>query len=112
VPAFVGLTAHGAIGRDIMDHLIKDERPEGSCRPARGRTAAAGKTDTREGAKYRKLARTRGKLKTQVAVGNTHMRVYHALLSRPGIRYEDPGPGAARRKPTAQTAVGCFCMPS
>jgi transposase len=58
-----------------------------------GETAvAAGKTATREGARYRKLARTRGKTKACVALGNTQMRVYHKLLSSPGMRYEDPGP--------------------
>jgi hypothetical protein len=37
-----------------------------------GETAvAAGKTATREGARYRKLARTRGKGKAQVTLGNT-----------------------------------------
>jgi transposase len=57
-----------------------------------GQTAiAAGKTQTREGARYRRLARRRGKAKAQVAVGNTQMKVYHALLSNPGMRYEDLG---------------------
>jgi transposase len=49
-----------------------------------GETAvAAGKTATREGARYRKLARSRGKGKAQVAPGNTQLRVYHKLLSNP-----------------------------
>ena len=52
---------------------------------------AAGRTQTREGARYRRLARRRGKLKAQVAVGNTQLKVYHKLLSSPGIRYEDLG---------------------
>ena len=57
-----------------------------------GETAvAAGRTQTREGARYRRLSRTRGKAKAQVAVGNTQMRVYHALLSKPGTRYQDLG---------------------
>jgi transposase len=70
-----------------------------------GETAvAAGKTATREGARYRKLARRRGKAKAQVAVGNTQLRVYHKLLSIPGMRYQDLGPdyyerqAATRRK--------------
>ena len=53
---------------------------------------AAGKTQTREGARYRRLARRRGKAKAQVALGNTQMRVYHKLLSSPGTRYADLGP--------------------
>jgi transposase len=58
-----------------------------------GETAvSAGKTDTREGARYRKLARSRGKAKACVALGNTQMRVYHKLLSTPGARWEDLGP--------------------
>jgi transposase len=57
-----------------------------------GETAiAASRTQTREGARYRKLARSRGKAKAQVALGNTQMRVYHKLLSTPGARYEDLG---------------------
>jgi transposase len=64
-----------------------------------GETAvAAGKTGTREGARYRKLARTRGKAKACVAVGNTQMRVYHKLLSSPGMRYEDLGPDYYQRQ--------------
>jgi transposase len=58
-----------------------------------GETAAsAGRTQTREGARYRKLARSRGKAKACVALGNTQMRVYHKLLSNPGMRYQDLGP--------------------
>jgi transposase len=57
-----------------------------------GETAvAAGKTQTREGARYRRLTRRRGKAKARVAVGNTQMRVYHVLLSHPGMRYQDLG---------------------
>src|SRR6266702_3846356 len=57
-----------------------------------GETAvAAGKTQTREGARYRRLARHRGKPKAQVAVGNTQLKVLHKLLSNPGMRYEDLG---------------------
>ena len=57
-----------------------------------GETAiAAGKTQTREGARYRRLARRRGKAKAQVAVGNTQLKVYHKLLSNPGLRYQDLG---------------------
>ena len=57
-----------------------------------GETAvAAGKTQTREGARYRRLARRRGKLKAQVAVGNTQLKVLHKLVSNPGMRYQDLG---------------------
>jgi transposase len=58
-----------------------------------GETAvAAGRTQTREGARYRRLARRRGKAKACVAVGNTQLKVYHKLLSSPGTRYQDLGP--------------------
>ena len=57
-----------------------------------GETAvAAGKTATREGARYRRLARRRGKAKALVATGNTQLKVYHKLLSTPGMRYQDLG---------------------
>ena len=57
-----------------------------------GETAvAAGRTQTREGARYRRIARRRGKPKAQVAVGNTQLKVYHTLLSNPGMRYQDLG---------------------
>src|SRR5262249_28630376 len=64
-----------------------------------GETAvAAGKTQTREGARYRKLARSRGKNKANVALGNTQMRVLHALLSHPGSRHHDLGPDYYERQ--------------
>jgi transposase len=64
-----------------------------------GETAvAAGKTQTREGARYRRLARRRGKPKAQVALGNTQLKVYHALLSHPGTRYQDLGPDYYERQ--------------
>jgi transposase len=57
-----------------------------------GETAiSAGRTQTREGARYRRLARRRGKAKAQVALGNTQLKVYHTLLSHPGLRYQDLG---------------------
>jgi transposase len=64
-----------------------------------GETAvAAGRTQTREGARYRRLARRRGKLKAQVALGNTQLKVYHKLLSTPGLRYQDLGPDHYERQ--------------
>ncbi|HUZ25938.1 MAG TPA: hypothetical protein VMV07_19445, partial [Streptosporangiaceae bacterium] len=47
---------------------------------------SAGRTKTREGARYRKLARRIGKDKAQVAVSNTQLKVYYTLLSSPGMR--------------------------
>ena len=47
---------------------------------------------------YRKLARSRGKGKAQVALGNTQLKVYHKLLSSPGMRYQDLGPDYYERQ--------------
>jgi transposase len=64
-----------------------------------GETAvAAGRTQTREGARYRRLARRIGKPKAQVAVGNTQLKVLHKLLSNPGMRHEDLGPDYYERR--------------
>jgi len=64
-----------------------------------GETAvAAGRTQTREGARYRRLARRRGKAKAQVAVGNTQLKVLHKLLSTPGARHTDLGPDYYERR--------------
>ena len=52
---------------------------------------AAGRTQTREGARHRRLARRRGTAKACVATGNTQLKVYHKLLSNPGMRYQDLG---------------------
>src|SRR5262249_40577355 len=71
-----------------------------------GETAvAAGKTQTREGARYRKLARSRGKAKAQVALGNTQLKVYHKLLSSPGMRYQDLGPDYYERQASTRRQI-------
>jgi transposase len=64
-----------------------------------GETAvAAGRTQTREGARHRRLARRRGAAKACVATGNTQLKVYHKLLSNPGMRYVDLGPDYYERQ--------------
>ena len=64
-----------------------------------GETAvAAGRTQTREGARHRRLARRRGTAKACVATGNTQLKVYHKLLSSPGTRYQDLGPDYYERQ--------------
>jgi transposase len=71
-----------------------------------GETAvAAGRTQTREGARYRRLSRRRGKAKAQVALGNTQLKVYHALLSRPGTRYHDLGPDYYDRQASTRRQI-------
>jgi transposase len=59
---------------------------------------AAARTQTREGARHRRIARRRGKLKAQAALGNTQLKVYHKLLSSPGMRYCDLGPDYYQRQ--------------
>jgi transposase len=57
-----------------------------------GETAvAAGRTQTREGARHRRLARRRGAAKACVATGNTQLKASQ-LLADPSMRYEDLGP--------------------
>jgi transposase len=71
-----------------------------------GETAvAAGRTQTREGARHRKLARRLGKAKAQVATGNTQLKVYHKLISNPGMRYEDLGPDYYERRAQASRQI-------
>ena len=71
-----------------------------------GETAvAAGKTQTREGARYRRPARRRGKAKAQVALGNTQLKVYHKLLSSPGMRYHDLGPDYYDRQASTRRQI-------
>ncbi len=56
-----------------------------------GETAvAAGRTQTREGARHRRLARRRGAAKACVATGNTQLKA-SPLLADPGTRYQDLG---------------------
>jgi hypothetical protein len=71
-----------------------------------GETAvAAGRTQTREGARYRRLSRRRGKAKACVAVGNTQLKVYHKLLSNPGMRYQDLGPDYYERQANVRRQI-------
>jgi transposase len=43
--------------------------------------ATAGRTGTRIGTRYRRLAERRGKPKAQVVTGNTLLRIAYALLA-------------------------------
>jgi transposase len=71
-----------------------------------GETAvAAGRTQTREGARYRRLARRLGKPKAQVAVGNTQLKVLHKVLSNPGMRHEDLGPDYYERRASLRRQI-------
>ena len=64
-----------------------------------GETAvAAGRTQTREGARHRRLVRRRGTAKACAATGNTQLKACHKLLSNPGMRYQDLGPDYYERQ--------------
>ena len=54
---------------------------------------AAGRTDTFLGERYRRIARRRGKKKAIVAVGRSILVIIWHLLSDPGARFVDLGPG-------------------
>ena len=61
---------------------------------ALGRIAFANsRADTFLGARYRRLARRRGKQKAIVATGNSVLTVIYHLLSDPGAKFCDLGPG-------------------
>ena len=63
-----------------------------------GETAvAAGRTQTREDARHRRLARRRGTAKACVATGNTQLKASQ-LLADPGMRYQDLGPDYYERQ--------------
>jgi transposase len=63
-----------------------------------GETAvAAGRTQTREGVRHRRLARRRGTAKACVATGNTQLKASQ-LLADPGMRYQDLGPDYYKRQ--------------
>jgi transposase len=63
--------------------------------------AAAGKTDTFLGERYRRIARRRGAKKTNVAIGRSILVIIWHLLSGPDARYHDLGAGfyASRTDP-------------
>ena len=63
--------------------------------------AAAGRTDTFLGERYRRIARRRGAKRAIVAVGHSILVVTWHLLSGPDVRYHDLGPDyyAARIDP-------------
>ena len=65
---------------------------------------AAAKTDTRLGEQYRRIARRRGKQKAIVAVSRVICEIAWILITDPGARFTDPGPGyCSPRSPARQT---------
>jgi transposase len=54
--------------------------------------AAAAKTDTFLGERYRRIARRRGSRKANVAIGRSILLIVWHLLSDPDARYADLGP--------------------
>lgn len=59
---------------------------------ALGNAAAAARTHTFLGERYRRLARRRGKLKALVAVARSILVIIWHLLADPAARFHDPGP--------------------
>jgi transposase len=55
--------------------------------------AAAGRTRTFLGERYRRISRRRGKLRANVAVGRSILVIVWHLMSDPGARFADLGPG-------------------
>jgi transposase len=55
--------------------------------------AAAARTDTFLGQRYRRLARRRGKLRALVAIARSILVIIWHLLADPAARYHDLGPG-------------------
>src|SRR5262249_4813032 len=55
--------------------------------------AAAAKTNTFLGERYRRLVKHRGKLKALVAIARSILVIVWHLLSDPTIRFHDLGPG-------------------
>ena len=74
-------------------------------RGALGQSAmAAGRTDTRLGAMYRRIARKRGKQKAIVAVARVICEIAWILICDPGARFEELGPDYySPRSPARQT---------
>ena len=70
-----------------------------------GETAvAAGRTQTREGVRHRRLARRRGTAKACVATGNTQLKASQ-LLAGPGTRYQDLGPDYYERQASIRRQI-------
>lgn len=65
--------------------------------------AGASKTNTFLGARYRRLARRRGKKKALVAVGRSILVIIWHLLNDPDARYEDLGPDHHDRHVNTET---------
>ena len=55
--------------------------------------AAAARTDTFLGERYRRIVKRRGKLKALVAVARSILVIIWNLLTDPAARYQDPGAG-------------------
>src|SRR5262249_17264230 len=73
-----------------------------------GETAvAAGKTHTREGARYRRPSRPPAKAQPQAALGHPRRRAYPARPPPPGTRHEALGPDYYDRQPSPRRQIAC-----
>jgi len=67
--------------------------------------AAAAKTDTFLGERYRRLVKRRGKLKALVAVARSILVIVWHLLTDPTIRFRDLGPDFHARRVTTDRKI-------
>jgi hypothetical protein len=72
-------------------------------------SATAGRTQTRIGAPYRRLAKRRGKAKAQVATGNTLLTIVYApsRTLQPNIRTS--APATNKRGPAFPSGANPYC---
>lgn len=66
---------------------------------------SAGRTDTFLGARYRRIARRRGKKKAMVAVGRSILTIVWHLLTTPDARFNDLGADHYDRRVTTSTKI-------
>ena len=91
-PRMTHAGAHGTGGASPTGSKWKSQQARCAYHP--GRIAFVNsRTDTIIGARYRRLARRRGKQKALVAIGTSVLTVIYHLLSDPDARFCDLGPG-------------------
>ena len=99
--SWAGGTRHQRIGGQEERQELNRPRQRLSGRDLGNAAAAAAKTDTFLGDRYRRIALSRGSKRANVAVGRSILIIIWHLLSEPQARFEDLGPGyyAARTDP-------------
>ena len=80
------------LGRQEQGQRIDRARQQVPRRVLGEAAVGASRTNTFLGARYRRIARRRGKKKAMVAVGRSILIIAWQLLSDPGVRFHDLGP--------------------